>query len=59
MEPKFKIGDVVKTWPREWGDIKAIKTQRNKYRYKISGHWWWYSENQLTLVCRAENREDR
>ena len=63
MEAKFGIGDVVRIVGsyHSLGIIEAVQKWGRGYRYQISysGGYQIVKADNLTLVCRAENREDR
>ena len=63
-DAKFKRGDAVKAEDHEgytWGEITVVsipKFSSHDITYGINGTVRRYNEDAITLVCRAENRED-
>jgi hypothetical protein len=65
VEAKFKIGDIVKAEDHDgytWGPITRVEGRGSfsePFKYGLSGTIRRYEDRHLTLVCKAENREDR
>ena len=52
----FNVGDIVKYRDR-YGDVKIVAGDGH-YALAIGQTLAYYHEDELTLVCKAENRED-